>query len=486
MPEVSFPQKKRWPLYVLAAFLSLFVIGGGAFMAKSTTAFQALLSANEKKDVLLPGENEENIPLTAELYAAHAEEALASGNPEDAVLSYEKALEKGGELPIMRRLFDAALLSGDTGKAEEVLGLMAFRGTPENVLETLRGLVLIRKNDLPGARMLFEKEPLRGDSRFGLLLVSIIEGNHGEAKEHLSVLQTSTDPLMVHSARVVQGAYDEFALFEDDGRDEHLQTLLARSLGQIGQWPIVEKILEGVIASESDYRDAEILLGYARIMMGSPAEALQSLEHAYSLDPEKAETQYFLGLAHEKLGHETEATMFLSYALQNGFTDKRVLREKLAKLAQHHGAYEEAIGQYRAMVDEGNAPEQTYRALATLLIDHRKDLDQARSLALEAREKFGDSSAEALHLMGWTSFLKDELDEAASFLRTATEQDPTLAIAWYHRGLLEEKVGDREQAITSYQRAYDESIGRDEKIAMEAVEKHNALLVQEEGDAVSR
>jgi len=482
MPNDSISPKteQRWSLYVFASLLSLLIIGGGAFAVRNTEIVRKIAGTSQKEDVLLPvvQGSEETLPLTAEIYMARAEEALAAGDPSNAILSYEKTIERGGELPVMRKLFDAALLAGDTDKAEAAIGLMAFRGTPENVLEALRGFVLIRQNNLTGARALFEKEPLRGDSRFGLLLVSILEGNHGEAKEHLSILQTSTDPLMVTFARVVQGAYDEFALFEDDGRDEHLRTLLARSLGQIGQWPIVEQILEEVVSSEPDYRDAEILLGVARLMMGLPADALEALEHAYSLDPEKAETQYFLGLAHERLGHEEEATTFLSYALQNGFAEKRVLREKLAELAEKRGAYEEAIGQYRAMVDEGNATAQDYRALALLLVEHRKDPDQARALALEAKEKFGESSVEALHLMGWTAMLNDQLDEAASYLRTATEQDPTLAIAWYHRGLLEEKVGDREQAITSFRRAYEESIGRDETIAMDAAQRHNALLMQ--------
>ena len=233
-------------MYVFASLLSLLIIGGGAFAVRNTEIVRKIAGTSQKEDVLLPvvQGSEETLPLTAEIYMARAEEALAAGDPSNAILSYEKTIERGGELPVMRKLFDAALLAGDTDKAEAAIGLMAFRGTPENVLEALRGFVLIRQNNLTGARALFEKEPLRGDSRFGLLLVSILEGNHGEAKEHLSILQTSTDPLMVTFARVVQGAYDEFALFEDDGRDEHLRTLLARSLGQIGQWPIVEQILE--------------------------------------------------------------------------------------------------------------------------------------------------------------------------------------------------------------------------------------------------
>ncbi len=484
MSDTPVPSSKRWPLYALASACSFLLIGG--IIALIFGGLPMLSKGEEKKNTLLPTamEQEEPLSVSAESLVTKAETALSSGNPKEAILLYEKALERGGDASVMRRLFDVSLLTGDTEKAKSVLGLLSFRGIPESVLDALRGLVLLREEKKEEAKLLFEKEPDRSENRFGLLLVSILQKNHGEAKEHLGVLRTSTDPFTLHAARVIQGAYDEFGLFED-GKPEHLETLLARSLGEIEQWPAAEELLQSAVTADPEYRDAQILLGYTEFMMGAPAAAHAALMQAYTIDPEKAETQYFLGLVKEKMGNDAEAATFISYALQNGFTPKRPLRQKLADLAIRRGSYEEAIGQYRAAVDEKDADPGIYRSLITLLIDHRKDVKEARTLALAAREIFGDTSAEVLDLVGWTALLTGNRDEAATFLSTAVTLDPSLAPAWYHQGLLFEEIADREQALNSYRRAYEESIGNDPELAMEAAEKHNKLLVQEE-NTVSR
>jgi len=478
---------KRWPLYVLAGTLSFVLLGAAGFaFSHQATLVSMVFGERSVHNALLPLQNAatESLPLSAEVLLQQAEIERMQGRPDIAVSLYEEALEKGGDLTAIRRLFDAHLLIGDTKKAESVLGLLSFRGAPEHSLEALRGLLLLRQGRITEARDIFSKEPDRSEHRFGLLLVSLIEGNHGEAKEHISLLMQSPDPFLAHAARSVQGAYDEFALFED-GRTDHLLTLLARSLGQIGEWPAAATILESVTANDPDYRDAQILLGYSRFMMGMQDAALEPLKRAYDMDPEKAETQYFLGLVYVNKGKNEEATMYLSHALQNGFIPKRSVREKLTDLAIERGAYEEAIGQLHAIVDEGEGDASSYRLLIQLLIDHRNDIEQARSLALAARELLGDTSADVLDLMGWTALLIGSMDEAATFLTTAVQQDPMLGAAWLHKGMLHEALGERDEALSAYRTAYESSIGRDQDTAQDAAERHNTLLVQSDGGAVS-
>ena len=473
MPNVEMHTRRKRLLFAFAGCFSLLLLSGIGFTFSRSVPLIAAVFGEKENTTLLPsktGDSKEAIPVSAEILLGQAERERSRGNARAAILLYEKALERGGELPVMQRLFDTALLVSDTEKAESVMGLLSFRGVPDLTLEALRGQVLLRKGKLDEARTLFAAEPNRSEYRYGLTLTSILEGNHGEAKEHLAVLGTSNDPAMAHAARVIMGAYDEFALFED-GSESHLQTLLARSLGQIGEWPAAATLLTNVVSGDPDYRDAQILLGYSLFMMDAPENAFLALEQAYRIDPEKAETQYFLGLTHRRLGHSDEALTFLSHALQNGFVPKRPLREELAELSVERGAYEEAIGQYRAIVDEGEADVIIYRKLITLLIDHHQDLEGARVLAGEAREALGDSSADVL---------EEDLNEAATFLQTATEQDPTLGSAWLHRALLHEKLGERTEALSAYKRAYEESVARNQEIALVAAEKYNALLMQQE------
>ncbi len=471
-------QKRRFALYAIASAFSVFLIAGvGYVLSSQTTILSSVFGMNKDENRVLPSTLEDSMqyPVRVEILVRQAEVELAAGEANEAIRLYERALEQGGDIKVMRNLFDGALLVGDIKKAESVLGLLSFRGVPESTLDALRGLMLMRKGELARARQLFEQNMQHEEHSFGLLVTSIIEGNHIEAEGYIELLLKSRDPLTVHSAQTIKGAYDEFALFED-GQEEHVKTLLARALGQIGQWPVASVLLSEVTADEPHYRDAHILRGYSYFMMGEGENALEAFEAAHSIDPEKAETQYFLGRMHERLGNELEAMTFFGYALQNGFTPKRSVRERLANLAIDRGSFEEAIGQLMAIVDEGEADAKIYRELITLVLDHKKDTDQARDLALQAEKEIGDSSAEVLDLIGWTAFLIGDLDEAATHLLAATSQDPTLASAWYHNGLLAEHVGDRNSALASFRRAYEESIGSDQDLAFKAAERHNVLL----------
>lgn len=453
------------------------IAGIGYLLSGHTQVLKSVLGMGGEENRMLPATLEDSMqyPVRVEILLRQAEVELAAGEAEEAIKLYERALEQGGDLKVMRSLFDAALLVGDIKKAESVLGLLTFRGVPESSLDALRGLMLIRKGELADARQLFVKNPGHAEHSFGLLMTSILEGDHKSAEGQVEFLLENRDPLIVHSAQTIKGAYDEFELFED-GKEEHLKTLLARALGQIGRWPAASVLLSEVTADEPHYRDAHILLGYSRFMMGENENAIAAFESAHSIDPEKAETQYFLGRMHEKLGNELEAMTFLGYALQNGFTPKRSVRERLATIAIDRGSFEEAIGQFMAIVDEGEADAKIYRQLITLILDHKKDEVRARDLAMQAKKEIGESSPDVLDLIGWTAFLMGDVDEAASYLMAATSQDPTLASAWFHNGLLAEQVGDGNSALASFRRAYEESIGSDQDLAFKAAERHNSLL----------
>ena len=471
-------QKRRWALYGIASIFSVCLIAGVGFLLSSqTTILSSVFGMGGEANRMLPANLEDSMqyPVKVEILLRQAEVELVAGEAEEAIRLYERALEQGGDLKVMQSLFDAALLVGDIKKAESVLGLLSFRGVPESSLDSLRGLMLIRKGELAEARQIFMQNPGHAEHSFGLLVTSILEGDHEGSEGYIEFLLENRDPLIVHSAQTIKGAYDEFALFEE-GKDEHLKTLLARALGQIGQWPAASVLLSEVTADEPHYRDAHILLGYSYFMMGESENALSAFEDAHSIDPEKAETQYFLGRMHERLGSELEAMTFFGYALQNGFTPKRSVRERLAALAVDRGSFEEAIGQFMAVVDEGEADAKIYRELITLILDHKKDTDLARDLAMQAQKEIGDSSAEVLDLIGWTAFLMGDVDEAAGYLMAATSQDPTLASAWYHNGLLAEQVGDRSSALASFRRAYEESMGSDQVLAFKAAQRHNGLL----------
>ena len=72
--------------------------------------------------------------------------------------------------------------------------------------------------------------------------------------------------------------------------------------------------------------------------------------------------------------------------------------------------------------------------------------------------------------------MQSKLDEAANFLSVAVQQDPALASAWYHRGLLAERISDSANALQAYRKAYELALGVDPELAGKAAERHNAVL----------
>lgn len=473
-----FLRERKFLLSILAGILSLLILAGAGWVLREKIPFmEALFHGGTDVNELLPVSLEEvaAVPVSAERILLRAEAAFSEGEIREAMNLLERAIAQGADVIVLKKLFEAALLLGDQKKAESVLGLLQFQGVPESDLEALRGLLLLRTGALSDAKAIFEQQQDWSNHRFGLLLVAILEGDYAGVTEHAAIVQQSPDPFLADAAKTIQGAQDEFALFED-GKETHRKTLLARALGQMHEWPAAIRLLREVTAAEPGYRDAHILLGYSLLMIDNPTEALSAFEAAYAIDPEKAETQYFLGRAHERLGETIEAETFYGYALQNGFAPATSVRTRLASLALARGASEEALREYEAIVAAGEADGVTYRRLITLVLDQQHDTERARSIALQAKEKLGENSSDTLDLVGWTALLAGDLDTAAFHLRASVEQDPTLAPAWYHKGLLEEQVGEREQALASYRRAYEEAIGLDMETATMAAEKHNALL----------
>lgn len=460
----------------------LYLLAGGATIAACSiivlgiTQAPTLLghagSAQGNTLIVVEGEDAASLPLGALI--DRAERAFASGNVHIAMELYDKALEMGGDIQVMRRLFDTAVLIGDRQKAESVLGLLAFHGVQESAISALRGMLLLREGDTERARQIFMAYPQHPEQAFGLLLVYILSGEHELAKNQLAYLHQTRDPLLSHMARTIQGAYDEFELFED-GKESHRMTLLARALSQIGQYPLARELLKDIVASESEYRDAWILLGHSNLILQDYDAALAAFQRSYAIDPEKAEIQYFLGLTHERMGSHTDAAMFMGYALQNGFTPQRAVREKLADMAKDRGAFMEAAEQYRAVLKSGEADASLAHTFVSLLINELDDVVGARATALSIHEEMGDIP-EVLDLVGWTALLTGEVDEAAVFLNSATSLDPTLAPGWFHKGLLEEKVGSFGEAIASYRKAYDLSLGIDPELTAGAAEKYNGLV----------
>jgi predicted Zn-dependent protease len=339
----------------------------------------------------------------------------------DAEQEYAQAVELSGGLPALRKLALAELQRRDLeGLQVTIRKLKAAGARPEDVA-LIENIVLLRTGELTEARKRLEEAQDSPQKHYGTALLSIIEGNHEWAQKELQETLVGWEPVLRAHARKLLDAYEEFAAFPRSS-DAHLVTLLSRALAEVQECELALPLLNQVTREHDDYRDAWIVQGYCELTTERPQQALVSLEHAYNLNPEKPEIQYFLARANAALGEHDNAITYLQYALQNGFQPVAEVRRLIAKEALAKGDALVALSQYRELTKEEDATMESFDgAVTTALAIGEKD--DAYTLTLEATKRF-PNDARAFELLGQAALAKNQKEEARTAFSKALELDP--------------------------------------------------------------
>lgn len=343
-----------------------------------------------------------------------------------AQLEYEQSVKDGGGLPALRKLAQAQLQRRDVeGVRASIRALRAAGARPEDLL-LLESIVALRTGELVRARELLTNADDSPQKHYGQALLAIIEGNHDQAQVELQAVLGGWEPVLRSYARSLQAAYEEYALFPESS-DLHRTALLGRALAQAQECELALPLLSGVTQMQPDYRDAWVVQGYCELITERTEAALVSLERAYSLDPSKPETQYFLARAYGGLGQHDNAITFLEYALQNGFSPASEVHRTLAKEAVVAGKLDLALEQFEVLLPFPESTVSDYAGFVTAAVALGKN-EEAHVKAVEATQKF-PQEGEAYELLGAALIALDRKDEARIALQTALEFDPFLESA---------------------------------------------------------
>ena len=307
--------------------------------------------------------------------------AALKGEWEQAEGEYRKAADAGGGLPALRKLAQAQLQRAQHEDLRGTVERMREAGAKEEDLLLIDAILKLRSADIAGVR---------------------------ELRTH---------------AKTLQSAYDEYALYPESP-NIHLVTLVARALAQVQECPLAIPLLAQVTAQQDDYRDAWILRGFCDLTTRHPDYALASFEKAYSLDPEKPETQYFLARTYAALGDHRNAVTFLQYALRNGFAPEQEVREVLAREATVLGDVALAMEQYEQLTAFSDAPLEPFKEFVILAVQTGLK-DEAVAKAIEATEKWPDD-ARAFDVLGWAYIEAGDKQQARQSLERALAIDPNL------------------------------------------------------------
>ncbi|MBI2635747.1 tetratricopeptide repeat protein [Candidatus Peregrinibacteria bacterium] len=339
---------------------------------------------------------------------------------------YQISVNAGGGIPALRKLASAQIQRREIPQVRETIRELRRLGARSEDLLLLDVIVALRTGELVQAQQALASAQDSPQKHYGSALLAIIKEEHELAKQELAAVIGGWDPALRSYGRILRSAYDEFALFPES-RAAHLTALLARALAQVQECELALPLIAGVVKEEDDYRDAWMVQGYCELITERAPEALDSLNKAYSIDPEKPEIQYFLGRAHMALNQWTNASTFFQYALVNGFEPKKELRERLAEAAENAQDLPLALEQYRALIAEPGSDINIFERTISLALETGKNED-AYQFAQSAVKKWPDN-ARIMEMLGWSAAETGRKDEAKAALEKATLLDPELESA---------------------------------------------------------
>ena len=344
----------------------------------------------------------------------------------DAQEEYAKSVDAGGGLPSLRKLAQSQLQRRDIKGVEATIKKMKAGGARPEDLLLLESIIKLRGGELVDANNLLQGAADSPQQHYGLALLAIIEGNHPEAQHQLELTIAGWDPVLRSYAKTLSSAYAEFGLFPE-GSPMHLTTLLSRALAQVQECEIALPLLTQVTNAKDDYRDAWIVQGYCELVTERPDQALASLQHAYSLDPQKPEIQYFLARAYGDLYQQQNAITFLGYALSNGFEPQSEVHRLIAKNALALGNGELALEHEDAMTKLDTATVESFESYAAVASSLKK-YDEAYGKAKTAVQRWPDDPRPYV-LLATAAVALDKKDEAKEALKKALEINPRYAPA---------------------------------------------------------
>ncbi len=417
----------------VAAALILSALIGGLFLWQIHSSVSTIESSFDIKDgtsgllkKILPGKNSLPVDSVSQSQALmelrQGEIFELKGEWKQAQDHYEKSVLSGGGVPALRKLASIQLQRREYDAAAQTIARLKEANRDSEDVALLEGLLALRKGDADGALAIFKRRGDTPQAHYGLGLVAITKNDHETAKKELTSAAQGHDAVIREYAKTILAAYDQFALFPS-GQEIHLQTLVARALAQANECETALPILTAVVALQDHYRDAWIVKGYCEFTSERLPEALTSLEHAYALDPEKAEIQYFLARTYAALGDPQNAVTFLQYALINGFSPEKDARLLLAEYALELGQTELALEQYKIIAEKKDSDLASYQRYVDLAVGSTNHSLDAFTVAKEALARWPDDPS-ALTLAAKAALAAGLPEEAEKYITSALRIDP--------------------------------------------------------------
>ncbi len=432
----------------------------------------------EEEAARLPEELQEKKVSRAKSYEqsiARANLLEKGGFPTLAVAEYQAAYQKDpSNLSPLYQIGKIYLADGNYSKAQAMFEHILRLDPGNNDAHIYLGQSYIAQRELSKAKELFDS--LEGGTqkiKYYQGLLAAYTGDHDRAKAQLkATIDMNTDPRITNNARCFQNSYSEYQ-YNADSPTVHLSVLLARCFNQAEEYQISIPMLFEITREKVDYRDAWILLGYAYLKLEQYPDAIEALERAITLDPLKAESNFFLGLAYYSVNDFEKAENYLTKAQELGFEPEIYIVQKLAEIHLQMQNHELSAKNYEKLISYNHEDVDYYIRPIWLYIEKLNNPERALVLA-ESALKHHPDNAMSHNLMAWSLIYNGEFEQAESQLKTAMAMDPYLDAVYLNYGLLFEQKKQYKNAVNFYRKAH--SLGEGNGVSQVAADRFNKIL----------
>jgi len=284
----------------------------------------------------------------------------------------------------------------------------------------------------------------------------LIEAPHSAFTDHWIQVVGRDDkvkPLVSHDAAELSPQFDRDRRTDGEARLYEGMAYVTRGY-QEGEYDLIRQgigLLEAAFEDGHSFGEALYLHGYANILLGQYAEAVESLEESVRLEPTKTERLNSLAQAYEQTGRDPVTIERLyreALRIQPLLADIRI---NLGRFLETRNRMDEAIEEYREVIRTESWNALGYYNLGTAFL-RTGDLTAAKS-NLEYSLVLEPFNAGALSNLGLIHIRENELSEARQILETAVSRNPEHAAALDNLGSLYLNMELLQEAIEMLTRA---------------------------------
>ena len=472
--------KKKSLILMWAIIISgtTFLIGNKIKDLKTPTTTPPTQNIIKEESLVSENNPEETQNESTKTFAEHIREGdklFANYYYKSAISEYKKAIEKNpNEILAYKRLAETYLKNNEPEFAEENFKKALVFSPNSNDLKLGIARAYLNQNNTEDAKKIIWDIPeTHLEARYYQGISMILYEKYDDAIKIFNELvkNSETSQSIKNKSENFIKTKETIELYaKDDKLFAKLYYFYTLSIND--EYISAIPHLFSIINEKNNYRDAWIVLGYSYLRANKLNEAIDSLIKARDLDPEKAETSFYLGIAYFSNNEIEKAVYYLQKAQSLNFKNKDLLDLKLAEVYNARNDFEKSEAKYNELLNRGNTEITIFENIINLNLEKLNNPKKAFEIAENLYKKHPEEAKTHL-LLSKIYINTNNLKHAKSFLNYALNLDQTNPEIYFYMGKISEIENKHSVAKEYYQVAI--SLGYHEEIAKKSLDRINII-----------